>query len=79
MTGRPPEPHTVEERLTALEHEQQQDPLHGVTKDAVKEALKEWLDSQFARVGKWTVNGIISAALVALLYFVLWHNGWKHS
>lgn len=67
---------TTDERLTALESEQGS-PLHGVTKEAVKEALKEWLDEQFARVGKWTVHGIIAAALAALVYFILVHNGWR--
>ena len=72
------EPRSTEERLDALEQEQRT-PLHGVTKEAVKEALKEWLDEQFARVGKWTVHGIIAAALAALVYFILVHNGWKQS
>lgn len=70
------DPRSTDERLTALETEQQS-PLHGVTKEAVKEALKEWLDEQFARVGRWTVHGIVAAALVALVYFILMHNGWR--
>lgn len=69
-------PRTTEQRLDALEMDQS-NPLHGVTKEAVKEALKEWLDAQFAKVGKWTVNGVVAAALVALVYFILVHNGWK--
>lgn len=72
------DPRTTEERLSALELDQQA-PLHGVAKEAVKEALKEWLDAQFAKVGKWTVNGVVAAALVALVYFILVHNGWKQS
>lgn len=67
---------TTDERLTALEAEAGA-PLHGVTKEAVKEALKEWLDEQFARVGRWTVYGIVAAGLVALVYFILMHNGWR--
>lgn len=70
------DPRTVDERLTALETEA---PLHGVTKDAVKEALKEWLDEQFARVGKWTVHGVLAVALAALVYFILVHNGWRQT
>jgi len=72
------EPRSTEKRLDALEQEQLT-PLHGVTKEAVKEALKEWLDEQFARVGKWTVHGIIAAGLAALVYFILVHNGWRQS
>lgn len=72
------EPRSTEERLEALEQEQLA-PLHGVTKEAVKEALKEWLDEQFARVGKWTVHGILAVALAALVYFILVHNGWRQT
>lgn len=68
---------TVSERLDALEHDQ--DPLHGITKAAVKEAIKEWLDEQFVKVGKWTVHGIVAMSLAALVYFILLHNGWKHT
>jgi hypothetical protein len=59
----------VDARLDALEK--------GLTKDVVKEALKEWLDEKFALVGKWTVQGILAAALAALVYFILAWNGWK--
>lgn len=72
------EPRSTEERLDALEQEQLT-PLHGVTKEAVKEALKEWLDEQFARVGKWTVHGVLALSLAALVYFILVHNGWRQS
>ena len=70
------EPRSLEQRLDALEMDQS-NPLHGDTKEAVKEALKEWLDEQFARVGRWTVYGIVAAGLVALVYFILMHNGWR--
>jgi hypothetical protein len=63
------EKRTVGERLDALER--------GLTKEVVKEALKEWLDEKFALVGKWTVQGIVAAALAALVYFILAWNGWK--
>lgn len=69
------DPRTLDERLTALESDQA--PLHGVTKAAVKEAIKEWLDDQFAKFGKWTFHGILAAALAALLYFILIHQGWR--
>jgi hypothetical protein len=48
------------------------------TKDALKEALKEWLDEKFAAVGRWSVSGIVVAALGALAYFILTSNGWQH-
>lgn len=46
------------------------------TKDALKEALKEWLDDRFAEVGRWTFRGVLVAVLGALTYFVLQMNGW---
>ena len=54
------------------------DPAAAATKDAVKEALKEWLDEKFLLVGKWTVNGVLAAGLAALVYVILMQQGWKH-
>lgn len=45
-------------------------------KEAVKEALKEWLNDQFAAFGKWTFNGLLAAALVGLVYLALTGAGW---
>lgn len=47
-------------------------------KIALKEALKEWMDDKFTAFGKWSFRGIASAALFALIYFILTMNGWKH-
>lgn len=47
-------------------------------KEAMKEALKEWLDTQFAAFGRWSAYTLSAAALVALVYFILTINGWKH-
>lgn len=49
---------------------------HNEIKDAMKEAVTEWLDEKFATVGKWTVRGIAAAALSALVYFMV-HFGAK--
>lgn len=46
------------------------------TKDALKEALKEWLDEKFATFGKWSFGAIAAAGFGALAYFILWTNGW---
>jgi hypothetical protein len=47
-------------------------PVEGLTQDEVKNALKEglneWLDKQFATLGKWTLGGIASLGLAALAY-----------
>lgn len=46
------------------------------SKEAVKEALHEWLDEKFAAFGKWSFYGMAAAFLVAGTYFVLMANGW---
>ena len=46
-------------------------------KDALKSALREWLREQLAEVGKWTLKGMGSLALAALVYFLLMKSGWK--
>lgn len=61
-------------------HPDEHEPLEpSISKEVVKEALKEWLDEKFILVGKWTVNGVLAAALAALVYAILIHQGWKHS
>lgn len=40
-------------------------------KDAVKQAIKEWLDEQFAAFGRWTFYGLCSMALGGLTYLAL--------
>ncbi len=47
-------------------------------KHAMKEALKEWLDEKFASFGKWSLGSLGAAVLVAIIYFLLQLNGWKH-
>lgn len=48
-----------------------------ITKDAVKEALKEWLNDQFAAFGKWTLTGLLSAAFVGCVYLWLAGHGFS--
>ena len=45
-------------------------------KDAIKEALKDWMDDKFTQLGKWSLGVIVAAVLVAIVYFILWSNGW---
>lgn len=47
-----------------------------IQKQAVKEALREWLDDQFASFGKWTFTGLLAAAFVGLVYLALTGAGW---
>ena len=46
------------------------------TKRVIKEAIREWLDEQFAKFGKWTFYGFLAAVVAALLVLVLMANGW---
>lgn len=39
-------------------------------KQAVKEAAKEWLDDQLAKVGKWTLNTIAAFILVGIVILI---------
>lgn len=46
-----------------------------VAKEAAKDAIKEWLNEQFASFGKWTLTGLLSAALAGLVYLALAGHG----
>lgn len=48
-----------------------------IVKDAMKEALKEWLDKQFAAFGRWTFYGILSAGLALFAWVYLHINTLK--
>lgn len=45
-------------------------------KQAMKEALKEWLDEKFSEFGKWSAIGIACMTLVVMTYFALKFAGW---
>lgn len=45
-------------------------------KDAIKEALHEWLDLKFMQFGKWTAGGFAVLVFGALVYVVLKAQGW---
>jgi hypothetical protein len=45
-------------------------------KEAVKEAIKEWLDEKYAQFGRWSLHGLLAAALGGLIYalgWIKWH------
>lgn len=45
-------------------------------KDVVKQALKEWLNEQFAAFGRWSMFGILAMAFSAIVYVWLLDHGW---
>ena len=45
-------------------------------KEIIKEAINEWLNVQFAILGKWTLGGLMSVGVAALGYFILTSQGW---
>lgn len=49
---------------------------HEEIKDALKEAIREWLDEKLAEVGKWTMRGVFSMAFALLVYAFI-HFGMK--
>ena len=46
-------------------------------KEAVKEAIREWLDEKFMQFGKWSAAGLAAAILAGLTYaagWIQWHK-----
>jgi hypothetical protein len=48
-----------------------------VWKEAIKEAISEWLESKFAQLGKWTFGGLMAAAFAGAVYLALKGQGWS--
>lgn len=46
-------------------------------KAALKEALKEWMDEQFAAFGRWAFYGLMALAFTGVVYLALIGQGWK--
>ena len=52
------------------------DDREEMTKRALKEALKEWLDERFALFGKWSFAAAAALLLAGAVYFILISQGW---
>lgn len=50
---------------------------HDTQKELIKEAIKEWLDDQFASFGKWVLGSILVLAFSGIVYLALIGLGWK--
>lgn len=48
-----------------------------VQKEALKEALSEWLDHKFAQFGKWTLTGLFAMAIAGVVWVFLGTHGYK--
>lgn len=48
-----------------------------IQKQAIKEALEEWLDKQFTNFGKWSLRSIGAIGLAALVYMWAMSHGWS--
>jgi hypothetical protein len=48
-----------------------------IHKQAIKEAISEWLDKQFIALGKWTLKGLSAMGLAALVYLWAASHGWS--
>lgn len=46
-------------------------------KQVLKEAIREWLDEQFAAFGRWTFYGMLGAAFCGCVYLALVSQGWR--
>ena len=47
-----------------------------LAKAALKEALKEWLDDQFALFGRWSAASILAIVFSWAVYVALHAAGW---
>ena len=48
-----------------------------VLKEAVKEAIREWLDEKYRDFGRWSAHGLMAMALAGVVYLALIESGWK--
>jgi hypothetical protein len=48
-----------------------------IQKEVIKEAIKEWLDDQFAIFGKWVLGSILVLVFTGMVYLALIGMGWK--
>jgi len=42
-------------------------------KKIVKEAIRSWLDEQFASFGRWTLYGLLAFLLASACTLAIWH------
>lgn len=47
-----------------------------IQKEAIKEAIREWLDAAFAEFGKWTLRSLFALFLGGIVYVIMLSQGW---
>lgn len=50
-----------------------------VVKEAIKEALMEWLNEKFLSFGRWTFLSMAAVLLVAIVYTILHLPGFRQA
>lgn len=53
-----------------------EEKLKALVKESAREAHREWLNEMFSTFGKWTMTGFCVALFGALVYLILFTNGW---
>lgn len=46
-------------------------------KEVMKEAIKEWMDAQYAEVGKWFIKTLLVAGVTSFLFWYIAMRGYK--
>lgn len=46
------------------------------TKEAIKEAINEWLEAKYSTFGKWSLHGLLALMLAGGVYLFMIGNGW---
>ena len=46
-------------------------------KEALKEAIKEWMDAKYTALGKWAAGTFVALVIYALTWLILKAYGWK--
>ncbi len=64
----------VKEALDAITNERRR--VDDATKEAVKEAIREWLDEKYASFGKWSLHGLLAMLLAGCVYLFMISQGW---
>lgn len=63
--------------MTEKEMRLKEDREKQVVKEALKEGIQDWMDKQFASLGRWTFRGMCAISFAVVIYLWLSTHGWK--